>query len=218
MILQSLSPVSHVNNSLGWIVPPNNSDNTGRAHFPVSLTEVTISIQYTLALASLSKGPSAVVVPVISDIPPLFLMAKCIKSGSKQSFENQVCVVTQCQKPQHLFSISWGIIWHNPHLHHGIVARRWSRIWCPCIRTARKISRGTRGGGNITFIHDQKPLHKVHASHTPSQPSDAELSHHGLIKCLYKLLEEYTKTIEFSYYLTKEQKGLPFVSHIPSFS
>ena len=38
MILQLLSLVSHVNNSLGWIVPPDNIDNTGRAHFPVSLT------------------------------------------------------------------------------------------------------------------------------------------------------------------------------------
>ena len=38
MILQLLSPVSHVNNSLGWIVPPDNSDNTGRANFPVSFT------------------------------------------------------------------------------------------------------------------------------------------------------------------------------------
>ena len=36
--LQLLSPVSHVNTSLGWIVPPDNSDNTGRTHFPVSLT------------------------------------------------------------------------------------------------------------------------------------------------------------------------------------
>ena len=38
VILQLLSPVSHVNTSLGWIVPPDNSDNTGRTHFPVSLT------------------------------------------------------------------------------------------------------------------------------------------------------------------------------------
>ena len=38
VILQLLSAVSHVNTSLGWIVPPDNSDNTGRAHFPVSLT------------------------------------------------------------------------------------------------------------------------------------------------------------------------------------
>lgn len=146
-------------------------------------------------------------------------MAKCIKSGSKQSFENQVCVVTQCRKPQQLFSISWGIIWHTPHLHHGmaLLLGDGAGSGVPAFELqARSVE--VMGGGNITFIHDQKPLHKVHASHTPSQPSDAELSHHGLIKCLYELLGEYTKTIEFSYYPTKEQKGLPFVSHIPSFS
>ena len=38
VILQLHSPVSHVHTSLGWIVPPDNSDNTGRTHFPVSLT------------------------------------------------------------------------------------------------------------------------------------------------------------------------------------
>ena len=79
-------------------------------------------------------------------------MANCITSGSKQSFENRVCVVN-----------------HNIYFQ-------------------------SLGG------------------------SDAELSHHGIIKCLYELLEKYTKTIEFSYYLTKKQKGLPFVSHIPLFS
>ena len=70
------------------------------------------------------------------------------------------------------------------------------------------------------ILHDQEPLDEVHASYTPSQASDAELSHHGLIKCLYELLKEYTKTIEFSYYLAKENKlkGLPIVSHIPLFS
>ena len=53
------------------IVPSDNSDNTGRTHFPVSLPYVTISIQYILVIASLSKSPSAVVVPAISDVPPV---------------------------------------------------------------------------------------------------------------------------------------------------
>ena len=52
-------------------------------------------------------------------------------------------------------------------------------------KQASKISGGTRGGDNITFIlfmsfiqvilHDQQPLDEVHASHTSSQASDAEL-------------------------------------------
>ena len=91
-------------------------------------------------------------------------------------------------------------------------------------KQASKISGGTRGGGNITFIlfmsfiqvilHDQEPLDEVHASHTPSQASDAELSHHGLIKCLYELLKEYTKTIEFSHYLAKDNKKDFHLYHI----
>ena len=58
------------------------------------------------------------------------------------------------------------------------------------------------------------PKGENYLERVPNQTSDAELSHHGLIKCLYELLKEYTKTIEFSYYLAEDNKKDFHLYHI----
>ena len=46
-------------------------------------------------------------------------MASWRTPGSRHNFENRVCVVTHRRWPQHLFSISCGIIWQTSHSHQG---------------------------------------------------------------------------------------------------